>query len=623
MILESIHSPTDVKALDKSQLPQLCQELRNFLLENVSVTGGHFASNMGVVELTVAIHRVFDTSVDRLVFDVGHQCYVHKAITGRQELFSTLRQFGGLSGFPKPRESQHDAFIAGHASNSVSVALGMARARTLQHKDYNVLALIGDGALTGGLAYEGLNNAGASGEPLIVILNDNGMSIDPNVGSMPKHLSHLRSKPAYYHFKKWYRSLFGKDPMNHALYRFNHRLKSSLKKTLWPRSTLFEDMGFTYLGPIDGHDIDRLCNVLKWAKELNSPVVVHVNTIKGKGYPYAEKNPGAFHGIGPFVPENGQLKKAGGPNFSSVFGEALTEYAAEDSRVCAITAAMAEGTGLSSFAKVYPDRFFDVAIAEGHGVSMAAGLASQGMIPVFAVYSTFLQRAYDHLIHDVSLEQLHVVLGVDRAGLVGADGETHHGCFDVLFLSEIPGFTIFCPSNFAELRSMLHRALFSIPGPVALRYPRGGESSFREDVSAEPMVRLREGKDVTILTYGILIKHALEAADRLAEKGIHAEVIKLNQISPLEGKSLRTMIGKRDTLLVLEDSFGAGCVGQRIAAILAEEGCAPKHLILKNLGKTYAPEGSVAELEAYFGLDAQGIVKTVLEERENEQEDPS
>lgn len=623
MILESIHSPTDVKALDKAQLPQLCQELRNFLLANVSATGGHFASNMGVVELTVAIHRVFDTSVDRLVFDVGHQCYVHKALTGRQELFSTLRQFGGLSGFPKPRESQHDAFIAGHASNSVSVALGMARGRTLQHKDYSVLALIGDGALTGGLAYEGLNNAGASGEPLIVILNDNGMSIDPNVGSMPKHLSHLRSKPAYYHFKKWYRSLFGKEPMNNALYRFNHHLKSSLKKAIWPRSTLFEDMGFTYLGPIDGHDINRLCDVLGWAKELNSPVVVHVNTIKGKGYTYAEENPGAFHGIGPFIPENGQLKKAGGPNFSSVFGEALREYAAEDPRVCAITAAMAEGTGLSSFAKAYPDRFFDVAIAEGHGVSMSAGLASQGMIPVFAVYSTFLQRAYDQLIHDVSLEQLHVVLGVDRAGLVGADGETHHGCFDVLFLSAIPGFTILCPSSFAELRSMLHRALFSISGPVALRYPRGGESSFREDTSAKPIVRLRKGNDLTILTYGILIKHALEAAELLAEKGICAEVIKLNEISPLDGKMLKTMIGQTDTLLVLEDAFGAGCVGQRIAAILAEQGCAPRHLILKNLGKTYAPEGSVAELEAHFGLDAQGVVKTVLEEREHEQKDPS
>ena len=287
MILEQIQSPADVKALDKSQLPQLCRELREFLIQNVSETGGHLASNLGAVELTVAIHRVFDTAVDRLVFDVGHQCYVHKALTGRQELFSTLRQFQGLSCFPKPRESVHDAFIAGHASNSVSVALGMARARTLQHQNYKVLALIGDGALTGGLAYEGLNNAGASGEPLIVILNDNGMSIDPNVGAMPSHLSRLRSKPAYYHFKKWYRNLFGKHPMEHPLYRFNHRVKTAVKKTLWPGSTLFEDMGFTYLGPIDGHDLPRLCDVLEWAQELNGPVVVHVHTVKGKGYPFA------------------------------------------------------------------------------------------------------------------------------------------------------------------------------------------------------------------------------------------------------------------------------------------------------------------------------------------------
>ena len=385
MILETIHSPADVKALDKDRLPQLCQELREFLIEHVSETGGHLASNLGTVELTVAIHRVFDTSRDRLVFDVGHQCYVHKALTGRQELFSTLRQFGGLSGFPKPYESVHDAFIAGHASNSVSVALGMARARTLRQEDYSVLALIGDGALTGGLAYEGLNNAGASGEPLVVILNDNGMSINPNVGAMPSHLARLRSKPAYYHFKKWYRSLFGKHPEKNRLYRFNHRVKTSLKKTLWPGSTLFEDMGFTYLGPIDGHDLPRLCDMLQWAKDLNCPVVVHVNTVKGKGYSFAERDPGKFHGIGPFDPVTGLLKKQSGESFSTVFGKALADCAAEDTRVCAITAAMADGTGLSGFAREFPERFFDVAIAEGHGVSMAAGLADRGMLPVFAV----------------------------------------------------------------------------------------------------------------------------------------------------------------------------------------------------------------------------------------------
>ena len=619
MILETIHSPADVKALDRSELPVLCGELREFLIQNVSQTGGHLASNLGAVELTVAIHRVFDTASDRLVFDVGHQCYVHKALTGRQELFSTLRQFGGLSGFPKPRESQHDAFIAGHASNSVSVALGMARARTLAHEDHSVLALIGDGALTGGLAYEGLNDAGASGEPLIVILNDNGMSINPNVGAMPTHLTHLRSKPAYYHFKKWYRSLFGRSPMKNPLYRFNHKLKSTLKQTLWPGSTLFEDMGFTYLGPIDGHDLNRLCDVLQWAKELRCPVVVHVNTIKGKGYPFAEKDPGKFHGVAPFDPQTGILKKPGGESFSSVFGNALAACAAEDGRVCAITAAMADGTGLAGVAREFPERFFDVAIAEGHGVAMSAGLAKGGMLPVFAVYSTFLQRGYDELIHDISLQQLHVVLGVDRAGLVGADGETHHGCFDALFLSEIPGFTVLCPSSFQELRHMLRQALFEIPGPVAIRYPRGGEGAYKEDLSSQVVARLRQGEDLTLLGYGVMINHLLEAAELLEKQGIHAGVVKLNRISPLDYEAIGPELGAVDTLLVAEDSFGAGCVGQRVAAILAEQGKAPRKLILKNLGKTYAPEGSVPQLEHSFGLDAQGIVTAVLEAREHEQ----
>ena len=613
MILENIHSPADVKALRKDQLPQLCQELRSFLIESVSQTGGHLAANLGAVELTVAIHRVFDTASDRLVFDVGHQCYVHKALTGRQELFATLRQFGGLSGFPKPYESGHDAFIAGHASNSVSVALGMARARTLQKKDYSVLALIGDGALTGGLAYEGLNDAGASHEPLIVILNDNGMSINPNVGAMPGHLARLRSKPAYYHFKKWYRGLFGKHPEQNCIYRFNHKIKSSLKKTLWPGSTLFEDMGFTYLGPIDGHDLPRLCDVLQWAKELNSPVVVHVNTVKGKGYPFAEQNPSKFHGVSPFDPETGLVKKPSGESFSSVFGKALADCAARDSRVCAVTAAMADGTGLSVFAKEFPERFFDVAIAEGHGVSMSAGLASQGMIPVFAVYSTFLQRGYDELIHDVSLEHLHVVLAVDRAGLVGADGETHHGCFDVLFLSEIPGFTVLCPASFAELRSMLRQAVFELDGPVAVRYPRGGEGVFQADTSDKPIVSLRQGSDVTLVSYGILVNHLLEAAELLAADGIQAEVVKLNRVSPLEHDVVSDALGNRKRLLVLEDSFGAGCAGQRLAAILAEHGMAPEKLILKNLGKTYAPEGSVSQLEHSRGLDAAGVAAAVRE----------
>ncbi len=616
MILETIHSPADVKALPREQLAPLCDELREFLVQSVSRTGGHLASNLGVVELTVAIHRVFDTASDRLVLDVGHQCYVHKALTGRRELFETLRQFGGLSGFPKPRESEHDAFIAGHASNSVSVALGMARARTLRYADYSVLALIGDGALTGGLAYEGLNNAGASGEPLIVILNDNGMSINPNVGAVPTHLGRLRTKPAYYHFKKWYRGLFGAHPMENRLYRLSHRVKSSLKKALWPGSTLFEDMGFTYLGPIDGHDLDRLVHVLEWAKELRGPVLVHVNTVKGKGYPFAEQNPDKFHGIGPFDPETGLLKKSGGEDFSAVFGNTLSACAAENERVCAITAAMADGTGLTGFAKEFPDRFFDVGIAEGHAVSMAAGLAKQGMIPVFAVYASFLQRGYDMLIHDVALLNLHVVLGVDRAGLVGADGETHHGCFDAMFLSQIPGFTVLCPANFAELRRMVRQALFEIAGPVAVRYPRGGEGNFRTDTADQSAVCLRLGKDVTLLGYGKMINNLLEAAALLERQGVDARVVKLNRISPLDYEMLAEPMAGTEMLLVAEDAFGAGCLGQRLTSILAEAGKAPRRVILKNLGKTFAPEGTVAQLEHSFGLDAQGIALAVLEARD-------
>ena len=613
MILEKIHSPEDVRALPKAQLPELCGEIRSFLLENVSKTGGHLASNLGAVELTVAIHRVFDTSRDRLVFDVGHQCYVHKALTGRQELFSTLRQFGGLSGFPKPKESIHDAFIAGHASNSVSVALGMARARTLQKQDYHVLALIGDGALSGGLAYEGLNNAGESGEPLIVILNDNGMSINPNVGAMSEHLSHLRSKPAYHHFKKWYRSIFGAAPQKRWLYRFNHRVKTILKKSLLPSSSLFEDMGFSYLGPIDGHDLERLCTVLEWAKELRGPVLVHVKTVKGKGYPYAEKHPGKFHGVGPFDVETGLPRKTSGESFSSVFGKTLVECAAQNERVCAITAAMEDGTGLTESAHTFPERFFDVAIAEGHAVSMAAGMAAQGMVPVVALYSTFLQRAYDMLIHDVSLQRLHVVLAVDRAGLVGADGETHHGCFDALFLPEIPGFTVYCPANFAEERSMLKEAILRCDGPAAVRYPRGGEGSFREDTSGPVAVRLREGGDVTLLAYGTLIEQTLEAAELLEQRGIAAEVVKLNQISPLNVELIGDFFGHMNCLLAVEDSFGAGCVGQRVASILAEAGKAPDKLVLKNLCKTYAPEGTVAQLQKMIGLDARSIAETAVE----------
>jgi len=376
---------------------------------------------------------------------------------------------------------------------------------------------------------------------------------------------------------------------------------------------MFEDMGFTYLGPIDGHDLPRLCDMLQWAKEQNGPVVVHVNTMKGKGYSFAEKEPGKFHGISAFDAESGCLKKSSSESFSSVFGKVLEECAAEDSRVCAVTAAMADGTGLSGFAAKYPNRFFDVAIAEGHGVAMAAGLASQGMIPVFAVYSTFLQRGYDQLIHDVALEGHHVVFGVDRAGLVGPDGMTHQGCFDALFLSGIPGFTILCPANYAEMRTMLRQAVFEISGPVAVRYPRGGEGAFKENAADGFAVQLKSGSDITLVAYGTGVNHLMKAASDLEKEGIQAEVVKLNQIAPFSREQILKYLGKRRKILVLEDSFGAGCVGQRIAAILTEGGLAPEQIVLKNLGKTFAPEGSISELERSSGLDAESIIAAVRE----------
>lgn len=613
MILDKIERPEDVRLLNDIQSRQLCDELRNFLIEKVSHTGGHLASNLGVVELTVAIHRVFDTSRDRLVFDVGHQCYVHKALTGRQGLFDTLRQFEGLSGFPKPHESQHDAFIAGHASNAVSVALGMARARTLQKENYHVLALVGDGAMGGGLSFEGLNNAGASGEPLIVILNDNGMSINRNVGALSKHLAQIRTRPEYYDFKKWYRTVTGSTEVGKKIYHVSHKVKETLKKSVIPGSTFFEEMGFTYMGPVDGHDVEKLTDMLRWAKEMRCPVLLHVNTVKGKGYPFAEKNPGQFHGVVPFDPLSGKPLSEPAPSFSSVFGETMVELAQKDESLCAITAAMADGTGLTDFARQYPQRFFDVGIAEGHAVSMAAGMAKQGMRPVFAVYSSFLQRGFDMMIHDVALSDLHVVFAVDRAGLVGADGETHHGCFDTLYLSQIPHMTVLCPSNFAELRYMLSIGVEELSGPVAVRYPRGGEGRYKEVSGRADIVELRSGGDITLFSYGTLVNPLLDAADKLAELGISASVLKLNCIAPLNTQVIAQAVRKTRRLLVLEDCMGVGCVGQRIAAILAQEGIAPDRLILKNLGTSFASQGSVSQLRHAFGLDAEGVVTSVLE----------
>ena len=612
MILERINSPADVKRLSGEETALLCEELRQFLVEQVSRTGGHLASNLGVVELTVAIHRVFDTARDRLVLDVGHQCYVHKALTGRRELFGTLRQFGGLSGFPKPYESGHDAFVAGHASDSVSVALGMARARTLLAKDYHVVAVIGDGALGGGLSFEGLNDAGGSGEPLVVILNDNGMSIDRNVGGLSKHLSRMRTDPEYYEFKKKYRKTLEKLPAGRTLYEWSHEVKSAVKKTLLPPlSTVFEEMGFSYMGPVDGHDIQRLTAVLREAREAKRPVLVHVHTVKGNGYAYALREPERFHGVPPFDPATGKVRKESGETFSHVFGETLCHLARQDDRVCAITAAMADGTGLTDFAKEFPRRFFDVGIAEGHGVAMAGGMAKQGLVPVFAVYDTFLQRGYDMLVQDLALEKLHAVLAVDRCGIVGADGETHHGCLD--YLGQIPGMTVLVPASFDELRQMLRRAVEDIPGPVAVRYPRGGENGYAGGWNGDAVQVLREGGDAAVVTCGILTGETLRAADALQAEGVGVRVVKLAQVSPLNGKELCAALDGVKRLVVAEDQLRAGGLGERLSALLLEQDAGIGKIRLRNAGMALPTQGSTAQLWHELGLDAEGIAQAVRE----------
>lgn len=606
-ILERINSSNDIKKLPEEELEPLCQELRDYMISSISRTGGHLASNLGAVELTVALHRVYDTSRDRVVFDVGHQSYVHKIITGRRDSFCTLRQHGGLSGFPKPYESEDDAFIAGHASNSVSVALGMARARTLSHADYDVAAIIGDGALSGGLAYEGLANAAASGEPLVVILNDNNISINENVGGTAHLLESLRVRPGYISFKRWYRDVFTKLP---GLYKFNHAIKEWLKKRLLP-GNVFSGMGMYYLGPVDGHDIGKLETVIRWARELRKPVLVHVVTKKGKGYKYAEEHPEKFHGVGRFDIETGELHDSG-DCFSAEMGESLSRLADNDGRIIGITAAMSSGTGMDVFSAAHPDRFFDVGIAEGHAVSMAGGMAKQGMVPVFAVYSSFLQRGYDMLIHDVALQNLHVVFCVDRAGLVGSDGETHHGVFDVSYLSSVPDMTVLCPASYAELETMLRAAIYDINGSVAIRYPRGGEGKYTACNTA-PETLLREGRDVTLVCYGIMTNEVLDAAERLAAEGISAEVIKLSMIKPPDFDLVMRSLRKTGKLLISEDVCEAGCVGSRILEEAAINEIHVRAAKLLNLGEGIVPHGTVAELLHDFGLDADGIVSAAME----------
>ena len=606
-ILNRIHGHSDLVSLNENERICLCQQIRDFLIDSVSKTGGHLASNLGVVELTVALETVFDTSSDRLVFDVGHQSYVHKILTGRKNDFHTLRQFGGISGFPKPCESPCDAFVAGHSASSVSIALGMARARTLAKGSYSVVALLGDGAATGGMVYEGLNDAAVSREPLIVILDDNEMSIDRNVGGMASHLSKLRTKEKYLGMKKTYRSALDRIPGGRFVLKITRKIKDMIKRMLIPE-TIFENMGFTYFGPVDGHDTESLISLLRIAKDMRRPVLLHVLTQKGRGYEPAASFPERYHGVGKFDPKVGVDLSGGKVTFSDAFGSAVCALAEKDPRICAITAAMPAGTGLLEFKEKYPDRIFDVGIAEEHAVSMAGGLAKQGAIPILPLYSTFLQRAYDMILQDVCMLKLHVILAVDRAGLVGEDGETHHGVFDVGFLRQAPGLSLLAPASTAELESMLKWAALEQEGPVAIRYPRGGNGAYQDAdwAPGKNVISHCCGTDAAIVTYGKVVNNAIEAAALLAAEGISVSVIRLAQINPIPFDALCTALRDVKRVIVVEESCEGSSVYPEIGWHLRNyiQDCSITNM---NLGAGFPTHGTVDQLYKHYGLDAESV----------------
>lgn len=623
-LLPRINGHEDLLRLSDEEKKQLCSEIREFLVDNVSKTGGHLAGNLGVVELSVALETVYNTEKDRIVFDVGHQSYVHKILTGRRNQFSGLRQFGGISGFPKPSESDTDAFVAGHASSSVSIALGMARARTLLHEDYEVAALIGDGATTGGMAYEGMNNAAESREPMVIILNDNEMSIGKNVGGISRHLSHLCSSENYLQSKRLYRSAMNRIPGGRQVYQFSSRAKNRIKRFLL-HTTVFENMGLTYLGPVDGHDISELISVLRSAKELHSPVLVHVVTKKGNGYLPAENDPAKFHGIGKFDPETGDTLSAKVPSFSDSFGETLVQLAERDERVCAITAAMPNGTGLIPFVKRFPNRLFDVGIAEEHAVSMSGGLAKQGMIPVVAIYSTFLQRAYDQLIQDVAMLRLHVVFAIDRAGLVGDDGPTHHGVFDVGFLRQIPGMLLLAPASLEEQKQMVAWAVAHYDGPVAIRYPRGTEGNYRKSVwlADAPLERqvfvekISQKSDVTFVTYGTMVNNVLSAAELLEQNGIMASVLRLTVLSELSSEQIMNAVCGSKNIVVVEETASGSGIREALAWEIHKKNPTCR-IFGMDLGTDFVPHGDQKKLYQLCGLDAESIANYVREVLQSE-----
>lgn len=614
-LLKQVRNPEDLRKMRPSDLPLLAREIREEIINTVAKVGGHLASSLGVVELTLALHYVFDTPRDRIIWDVGHQTYAHKLITGRQEKFSTLRQYEGISGFPRREESPYDAFGTGHSGTSISAALGMVQARCLQGEDYKVIAVIGDGSLTTGLAFEGLNQAGAMDKDLIVVLNDNELSISPNVGALSSYLNRLMTGHFATRFREELKSFLKILPgIGDSALKWARYAEESLKGFFLP-GLLFEELGFKYVGPLPGHKLEGLIENFRNVKNLRGPVLVHVVTTKGKGYAPAEKDPVTFHGVGPFLPESGEIIKGEGSllSYTHVFGSTLVRLARENPRIVGITAAMPQGTGLDAFAQEFPERFFDVGIAEQHGVTFAAGLAAEGFIPVVAIYSTFMQRAYDQILHDVCLQKLPVVLAMDRGGIVGQDGPTHHGLFDFSYLRHIPHLIVMAPKDENELQHMLKTAIYC-GQPVSLRYPRGNgwRGSLDEEIKELPIGKaevLKEGKDLVILAIGSTVRTALEASDKLLEQGVKSTVVNARFVKPLDEELICFLMAEIPRLITIEENVLQGGFGSAVLELLEEKGIFSGKIKRLGIPDIFVEHGSPEILRYKYGLDAEGIIK--------------
>lgn len=611
--LDKIHSPADLKKLNSAEYPELAQEIRDVLIDTVSKNGGHLASNLGAVELTIAIHLTFNSPSDRIVWDVGHQSYTHKLLTGRYDVFDTIRQKDGISGFCHPNESEHDTFYSGHSGTSVSSAFGIAEANKIKKNNNYTVAVIGDGSFTGGLVYEALNNAGRSKTNLIVILNDNEMSISKNVGSVARYLTKIRSKKRYVRMKAKLERFLDRIPLiGHSMASGLFNFKTAVKNLIY-ESTIFEKMGFRYMGPIDGHDIGMMCEALETAKSLGAPVLLHVNTVKGKGYNYAEKDPSHFHGISDFDIDTGEPHSSG-DTFCNEFGKLMCKMAEKDKRITLITAAMSLGTGLTEFSEKYSERFFDVGIAEEHAVTFASGLAKGGMLPVFAVYSTFLQRCYDEIIHDGALQDQKLVLAIDRAGFVGDDGETHNGLYDVAFLQSIPRVTVYSPATYDEMKVDFGNAFYRDSDVVAVRYPRGGEPEIPEDYTPSFGTYDLYGHafaDTVIVTYGRLFFEAAKAVKELLHHNIKAKVLKLNRIKPIDPEAIKEVIDAKH-IFFYEEGVRSGGIGEKFAAELLQHGYKGSYDITA-VEDCFVKQAKVPELIKQYGFDSESMVNKIVE----------